>query len=240
MQKKVLDYSGNFLCYAIENKKFKVIIFFEGRLCHWSESELKEPSAESIKSELERFRRFLKTDSLFSRAEVFTEVCVDSIKRGDLKKAARDPLWRNVDLRMSPKAKTRMVKGWLVLGILTMLALGKMMNWALPESNVEIPDVAPVALEEPPAWLESTEPVTKEDVLSMNAGAKASRCVLPDFKMKGVIAAKLMMVEVAGASSTVLLNDSLGNFKVFSIGRDGVDLVCGDSLVRRSVEPCCR
>jgi hypothetical protein len=240
MQKKVLNHSGNFLCYAAENEKFKVIVFFEGRLCHWSESELKEPSVENIKSELERFRRFLKTDSLFSRAEVFAEVYVESINRSDLRKAARDPLWRNVDLRMKSKVKARMVKGWCVLAILILLALGKMMNVALQESGAEIPDVAPVALEEPPAWSESTEPVAKVDVLPINAGAKTPRCVLPNFKMKGVIAAKLMIIEVAGASSTVLLNDSLGTFKVYSIGRDGVDLVCGDSLVHRGVEPCCR
>jgi hypothetical protein len=58
---------------------------------------------------------------------------------------------------------------------------------------------------------------------------------LPDFKLKGVVAAKLMFAEVEGASSVVRLGDSLGSFKLHSIGRDGVDLVCGDSLVRWGV-----
>ena len=239
-QKIALDNSGNFLCYAIEKNKFRVIVFFEGRLCHWSESELQDSSAESIESELERFRRFLKTDSLFSRAEVFAEIHVAFLKRGDLKKAARDPLWKNVDLRMGPTGKINMAKRWYALVPLVMLVSWKVMNLEWLKSGAEIPDVAPVALEEPPAWSETTEPVEKVEWPLLKNDANRFRCVLPDFKIKGVIAAKLMMVEMSGISLTVLLDDSLGNFKVTSIGRDGVDLACGDSLVHRSVESCCR
>ena len=53
--------------------------------------------------------------------------------------------------------------------------------------------------------------------------------------LKGVVAAKLIVAEVEGVSSVVLLGDSLGSFRLHSIGRDGVDLVCGDSLVHWGV-----
>ena len=239
MQKNALDNSGNIFCYAVDNKKFKVLVFFEGRLCHWSESELEDSSIENENLELERFRRFLKTDTLFSRVKAFSEIRIEGIRRSDLKKAVRDPLWRSLNLQNESRAKGKKSWLWYALVLLLAVVVLKMFNVGWFKPVTEIPDSALVELEEPPAWIESTEPMAKVELRSVG-GAKISRCILPNFKLKGVIAAKLVMVDVEGNSSTKFVGDSLGSFKVLSIGGNGVGLACGDSLLYRSVEPCCR
>ena len=231
------DNSGNFLCYAVGENFFDVLIFFEGRLCHWTEYALAEMSPECIESKLRLFRRFLKNDALFSRGESFAEIQVAPVLPGDSKRAARDPFWKRFDLRresLEPQRKGSW-KRLVVLLILVVLCWKFFLPMLYQESERALRDVLPVELDAPPAWSESVEVEPVAEIPLRNIAAKTPRCVLPDFKLKGVVAAKLIIVEVEGASSVVRLGDSLGSFRLRSIGRDGVELVCGDSLVHRGV-----
>lgn len=231
------DNSGNFLCYAAGEKILDVLIFFEGRLCHWTEYALVEMSPECIESKLRLFRRFLKNDALFSRGESFAEIQVAPVLPGDSKRAARDPFWKRIDLRresLEPQRKGNW-KRLVALLILVVACWKVFLPMLCLKSSHPLRDVLPVELDAPPAWSESAEVEPVAETPLRNTAAKVARCVLPDFKLKGVVAAKLIVAEVEGVSSVVLLGDSLGSFRLHSIGRDGVDLVCGDSLVRWGV-----
>lgn len=232
------DNSGNFLCHGIVGGRFYALIFFEGRLCHWSELCAESFSQERIESELVRFRRFLKKDPLFSRDDSFEEVCIDGLIPCDMKRGSRDPFWKRIDLRrehMVPKRKRSHVLA--VVSLLFAVACWKLLlsNLVEPGTARVAFDVSAVELETPPAWQESVEDTFAAKPIPQNIAVELRRCVLPNFQLKGVIAARLMMAEVEGVPLTVLLGDSLGNFKLLSVRRDGVDLVCGDSLVRREV-----
>ena len=60
-------------------------------------------------------------------------------------------------------------------------------------------------------------------------------CSLPDFSLRGVVAEKLAMVSVDGQSRTLKVGDSLESFAVHAVGREHVELGCGDSLLVRRV-----
>jgi len=236
-QASVEDNSGNFLCYGVDGNLFYALIFFEGRLCHWIETSLVDLSAESVEKEILRLRAFLKKDSLYSRAEAFAEVRVAGTRPGDFKRASRDSLWKRVDLKKEPFECPRKKGRGLALALLIFVAACWKLDLQvlnLLEPVAEIPDALPVELDVAPTWSESMETASAQE-LAPKVAAGPPRCMLPRFKLKGVIASKLMMIDAEGVSSTLLLGDSLMSFKVSSIGRDGVDLVCGDSLVHRRV-----
>ena len=156
---------------------------------------------------------------------------------GDSKRAARDPFWKRLDLRresLEPQRKGNW-KSLVALLILVVLCWKFFLPLSGIKSSQPLHDALPVELDAPPAWSESVEVEPVAETPLRNTAAKVARCVLPDFKLKGVVAAKLIVAEVEGVSSVVLLGDSLGSFKLHSIGRDGVDLVCGDSLVHWGV-----
>ncbi|MCF0223758.1 MAG: hypothetical protein HUK20_05765 [Fibrobacter sp.] len=64
------DNSGDYVFWICERGILYVIVFYEGRLCHWSE-ENGYVSAEQVDERLVRFREFLKDDALFSRSDAF-------------------------------------------------------------------------------------------------------------------------------------------------------------------------
>ena len=92
-----------------------VLVFFEGRLCHWSEESGHD--AASAQERLERFDEFLRRDALFSRAESWKFLLVeldgvsDSEKNEWWRRACKDPFWRSVDLDaiagIKPRAKRK-------------------------------------------------------------------------------------------------------------------------------------
>ena len=92
------DNAGNYLCYAHAEGRLFVFVFFEGRLCHWSEEAVEMEKA------LPRFRRFLQRDALFSRVGHFEELHLQGesgpdFVRAQFKKASRDSFWRRRDLQ---------------------------------------------------------------------------------------------------------------------------------------------
>jgi len=98
----------NFRYATIVSGVLYILVFMEGRLCHWSEEAGygQDETAENIgnaESRLRRFDEFLKRDELFSRVDRFAvafdgdgaENCDDfSLFR----EAAYDPFWKKLDL----------------------------------------------------------------------------------------------------------------------------------------------
>ncbi|MDD5941699.1 hypothetical protein [Fibrobacter sp.] len=99
-------------------------------------------------------------------------------------------------------------------------------------------EAAPVELLPAPEMPKSMEPIEKgsvEKAFVVESIAARKKCSLPGFRLNGVVGEKLAMFTVATESRVVSPGDSLGDFAVENIGRAGVRLVCGDSVVVRGV-----
>jgi hypothetical protein len=244
------DNAGNYLCYAHAEGRLFVLVFFEGRLCHWSEDFVGGHA--KLELALSRFRRFLESDALFSRAKRFEEVSL----QGDFslalfKRASRDSFWRGCDLRKPEGNATKDFAAfagamlgrrtfWLVILALVLL-LGKF--WTLGEklnrdSLLNLNDVVPPELSMPEISL--LEVVAEETSAEKPREISVSRerkqqCVLPELFLKGVVGETFAVVAVAGESREVLTGDSLGPFEVRAVGRDQIILTCGDSSIVKKV-----
>lgn len=242
---------GNFLFWKIYEKTLVIMVFFEGRLCHWSEevgygSPCVSDCRNLVESRLERFRVFLKTDGLFSRAERFEEVEIKEDYDFNLfKKAAKDHFWKE------PGTPWRLI-GMRAVAILalvvftakmTFLIYGRVTNRSEMESLIQ--DALPVELSLPEivdvgeVKEESCEEIFNgprdefHDVLrgfSKRDAQKESSCVHPNFLVKGIVSTRLFMATVDGRLRTFRKGDSLGSFAVSGILRDRILLNCGDSL----------
>ena len=259
------DCDGNYLCYGFDENVLRILVFFEGRLCHWSEEVFAEGLSECVRETkmdqaLERFRRFLKSDALFSRAKYFEEVrLLGNFSQMQFNEACRDSLWRGRDLLKSEAVSmdaAHVVRefaegllgrkwGWL----LVLMVIGVAWIWRTDADwNESLKNaVAPVSIELslPPEWA-ADEELRELNSLQESRGnsvAAAPRCKLPDFSLKGVVGEKLAMITLESAtgalrgevSRTLAVGDSLGSFTVRAIGRERMELACGDSLLVRKV-----
>ena len=255
---------GNFLCYGYAGSTLCVLVFFEGRLCHWSEETFaRDCKGATLEARMEqavaRFRRFLESDALFSRAKKFEEIRLQDCSEQEFspsffKVAARDAFWRGRDLqkselnsRNSRNLSSFLPQKWMGLALLAFLAMLAPKIYTLLNSSwsvgLKIPNPEPIELTLPPEWYESGE--VREPDRSIDSDAPSAQvrlkrnCDLPDFSIKGVVAGKLAMVSVAGESReslrTLAVGDSLDSFAVQAIGREHVEFACGDSLLVRRV-----
>lgn len=237
---------GNYLCYGYTDNVLCILVYFEGRLCHWSEEVFAGELSVQIREmklmrSLERFRRFLKSDALFSRAKNFEEILLqDDFSRVLFKKASRDSFWRGRDLRKSeinavksPREFWNGLLGRKMLWLFVAVAIAVFWNgrnvsdWGGALKNA----VAPVSIELslPPEW-------DLVEELRENPVVVKPKCKLPEFLLKGVVGEKIAMVSVEGSQThTLALGDSLGLFAVKTIGRDHVELICGDSNIVKKV-----
>lgn len=173
------DVNGNCLFWKIVDGVLYILVFFEGRLCHWSEEVgygLEEGVAQKVlvENRLERFRKFLNTDALFSRVEKFAEVGMDEDRldvRGGVcerrlfKKAVKDSFWKNIDLRKVGKEFVLAeglphkmgLYGGLLLAVVSLVLVGFgmdvvlkiMMNFGTDYVNEKMVDAIPVELDVP-------------------------------------------------------------------------------------------
>ena len=252
------DNAGNYLCYGYAGSTLCILVFFEGRLCHWSEESFAEDCSRAtldarMEQAVSRFRRFLESDALFSRAKHFEEICLQEnlgqeFSLPHFKSAAREAFWRGRDLRKPEEnggqalanVMNSLQQKWFWLIFLAVLALlapkfYKYLNW---NAVLNIPNPEPIELSLPPEWGESLEARDSgrgaaEETL---APVRPKRnCALPEFSLRGVVAEKLAMVSVGGQSRTLSVGDSLESFAVHAVGREHVELGCGDSLLVRKV-----
>jgi hypothetical protein len=234
---------GNCRFAFLDNGWLYILVFFEGRLCHWSE-EPQYNNKESVQERLGRFDVFLRNDDLFSRAEKWYCAFMDvgNVQEPErlrwLRRAGSDPFWR---------VRTRGKLVWLALaaGVALLLAVSAWWNvlsgdlpGAAPEvispAGTELPALTP-----PPEMLPSEEPATpfNENDAPFNNGINLplnkttnneNTCDLPPVHLRGVVADRIFSASIAGAPpSWYNLGDSIGLFEVVSIGKDRVQLACG-------------
>ncbi len=249
---------GNFFFWNVRQDMLTILVFFEGRLCHWSEEPgYSEISGEILQSRLERFRKFLSEDSLFSRGKSFVEREV-SFPEDELSfmKAARDPFFRRLNLAEVGSTEFRgreqiaKVLFPVLLAILAIAIFVPSENFFYREGN-EIRDVAPVNLLDPPGqekvpesiWVEIPEPgivlkgSSAEDILESSS---SSECHLPTFKIRGIIGGRFAMVNDCVGNScpgeTLSDDDSVGSYVVRGVGRDRIYLSCGKESLEIAVQ----
>ena len=254
------DNAGNYLCYAHAEGRLFVLVFFEGRLCHWSEDFVGGHA--KLELALSRFRRFLESDALFSRVEHFQEIALqgdftqgiisqDFSSQALFKRASRDSFWRWHDLRKPEvKATTGFAElvgailgrktCWLLILALAMLLgkfgeLGAKLKSDLQSNEA---DVVPPELSVPEISMLEVSPDWNAVVELPESSAPRVRkpiCLLPEVFLKGVVGEEIAVVAMAGESKEISAGDSLGLFEVRTVGRDQITLACGDSTVVKKV-----
>ena len=240
---------GNYLCYAQVEGRLCVLVFFEGRLCHWSEDDV-GPQA-NLDLALSRFRRFLEGDALFSRTKHFEEIPLQGdFSQALFKRAARDSFWRGRDLRKVEVNATKDLAEfvgamigrktlWFTI-LATAILFGKF--WGLGEkmksdSRSAFEDAVPPELSMPELSVieNSLLEASTDWVPDGKPRVRKPRCILPDVFLKGVVGEVIAVVAVAGESREISVGDSLGSFEVRTVGRDQVALACGDSSIVKKV-----
>ena len=166
--------NGNLLLVALCEHCLYILVFMDGRLCHWSEEYgYGETFDDVCRERVARFKEFLKADELFAKMNDVGEFVVCCEKVGTVEEslhvkdlfqvAVRDPFWRGKDLdecdSMKPCELRRWVKSSVALlvfcasvfamcgGSLNLLC-AKFFDDELRNSFV---DVAPVELSQPAA-----------------------------------------------------------------------------------------
>ena len=245
------DCSGNMRFAAVVEGVLYILVFMEGRLCHWSEENgYGGNSAALVEERMERFDTFLEKDPLFSRAEsragcyadTFATRVVPDATFALFAVAARDPFWKGLDLFDvgSAGAKARFTPVRILL--LACIALpGAWKASQLAEgvsNNVEAPGTAP-ELEAPPrtvpgdgAWIMKRAGFSGAGIPNKNRAVMESfpPCSPPAISIQGTIDGKLAQAREAGGEIRWLgIGDSVGAYAVASIGRDRVRLVCNGS-----------
>ena len=251
---------GNCRFAFLDNGWLYILVFFEGRLCHWSE-EPQYNNKESVQERLGRFDVFLRNDDLFSRAEKWYCAFMDvgDVQEPErlrwLRRAGNDPFWR-------VRTRGKLVLPAFAAGVALLLAFSACWNvlsgdlpGAAPEvispAGTELPALTP-----PPEMRPSEEAVAQFNEGEMRAPFNEERapfksdvrgvseigdargthkpvpgCDLPPVRLHGIVAGRIFSASIAGASrSWYSLGDSLGPFEVVSIGKDRVQLACGGEI----------
>lgn len=236
------DGFGNLRYAVLAKSTLYILVFFEGRLCHWTE-EVAHDNA-TAEERLERFDEFLMRDDLFSRAESWRKVFVesrdfsDSQKKALLKAASRDPFWKDYDLDLFDGIKPR-AKWRLALAATFVAVLFFSFVWRGSGEEVSKIDMAAPSLSAAPEIVAVEHPMRisrdKEDFRVMKvpetSASKAPTCSMP-FKIRGIVGGRLArFVLEDGRGGWLRVGDSLGNFRVESIGSSNVSLACGGRIV---------
>lgn len=268
---------GNLRFGALVGGRLYILVFFEGRLCHWSE----EPGhdAESAEARVSVFDVFLERDDLYSRAESWLRVFREFDDshgvewRKSFCRAARDPFWKDLDLdecgTMKPVARRRLA----VIALLSVsfvavpcffgcFSAESVAPRELPAPELSLPPVgnSPSARRADfsansssarRADFGANSPSARRADFSANSSfarraafaggvaesgrdgglpqvAARRECVLPPVRISGVVEGRLFLADVDGRNAEFLLGDSVGIYRVASIGRSSVTLVCGD------------
>ncbi len=243
------DCNGNLRYATVAHGVLYILVFMEGRLCHWSE-ERGYAETGLVQERLERFDEFLKRDSLFSTIEKsgvkkFFSVLDDDADFGAFKSACRDPFWRKLHLNL-PKSQTfcrhansrwRGIKSgvWVLLSLASFWALcTAFFAWNgesafADEILLGAPELdAPVVDFE---HLDTLGMVVRK--VSWNAPAvrnneKRDDCGRAEIRLQGIVEGKIARIVLAdGQRAWLRPGDSFSTFRVKSVGRDRVNLLCG-------------
>lgn len=241
---------GNALFSFLCGSRLVILVFCEGRLCHWSEEVGYEEgfAGAAYAERMERFRQFLARDEYLSRGCPYAEFRerVDPAEmRGEFRRAARDPFWRCLDLDCAPRVRPlhRKIAVGCFLAVAALAGAGVLRSGAVelwPESaagfavgNAAVANVSfvegagfgeDITLSAPPPMPAVSE--IRETPPPMRP-LPAARCSAPPLKLRSVVQGVLFQGDVGGALGWFRPGDSVGTFVVDSVGRDRVALVCG-------------
>ena len=245
-----VDGGGNALFSFLCGSRLVILVFCEGRLCHWSEEVGYEEgfAGAAYAERMERFRQFLARDEYLSRGCPYAEFRerVDPVEmHGEFRRAARDPFWRRLDLDCAPRVRPlhRKIAVGCFLAVAALAGAGVLKSGAVelwPESaadfavgnavaaNVSFVEGAgfgeDITLSAPPPMPAVSE--IRETPPPMRP-LPAARCSAPPLRLRSVVQGVLFQGDVGGALGWYRPGDSVGTFVVDSVGRDRVALVCG-------------
>ncbi|WP_295067581.1 hypothetical protein [uncultured Fibrobacter sp.] len=165
--------NGNLLFVALWKNCLYILVFMEGRLCHWSEEYgYGESFDDACRERIERFKEFLKVDELFAKMNDVGEfvVCCENVGAAEesphvnerFQVAARDPFWCGKDLDACDSMKPCERNRWIMSAVaLLVLCVGL---WAMCGGSLDLyakffddeqrdlfVDAAPVELSQPAA-----------------------------------------------------------------------------------------
>lgn len=241
------DCGGNMRFAAVRGGVLFVLVFMEGRLCHWSEERGYGTSQALVEERLERFDMFLKKDPLFSRIAEFerrlygegadflngTDVLGASV--GLFEAAACDPFWRRLDLRGGAdcgRVRFRSVLGMalgtvcVVVAVMAGLFGVKGGERCMDCTQAEAPELD-MPSEELPA-----DGLWRMDAPKAAMGLARTGCVPDGIAVQGTVAGKLAQIRDRDGSIRWLApGDTLGHLSVTAVGRDRVVFSCGGARV---------
>ena len=120
--------NGNLLFVALCEHCVYILVFMEGRLCHWSEEYgYGETFDDACRERVARFKEFLKADELFAKMNDVGEFVVCCEKVGTVEEslhvkdlfqvAARDPFWCGKDLDACDSMKPCERRRWIMSAV---------------------------------------------------------------------------------------------------------------------------
>lgn len=234
------DCGGNMRFAAVVDGVLYILVFMEGRLCHWSEENgYGGDSAALVAERLERFDAFLAKDPLFSRTSAFDLRFNPEATFGMFAEAARDPFWKRLDLYGSHTAGLHVGALVMMLALAAMATVGLVTVYpAQGEACVDCslaaaPELSAVPDEIPGDGLWTmghAEPKRMHSALG-SGGTQPSACGMPALTIQGTVDGKLAQAKIAGEVRWLAVGDSVGTFAVVSIGSDRVQFVCNDKAV---------
>lgn len=250
--------AGNCRFAFLADGTLYILVFFEGRLCHWTcEPECDAPA---VGERLARFDEFLRRDDLFSRAEAWCKrlVCIDGAgareHREWWRRARKDPFWKAVDLDecsgLKPRAKRK-----IALLALAVMSIAFACGTTFLDNGIAYTRPAPDLTPAPgyafgidgvdPYETEPTKKIDEEKPHAKNIRINAVpveqttpsadavlQCATPVIKLYGVVEGRLVQASIDGGERAWLrMGDSAGNYKVADIGKDNAVFACGETRV---------
>lgn len=242
------DCGGNMRFAAVVDGVLYILVFMEGRLCHWSEENgYGGNSNELVAERLERFDAFLAKDPLFSRVEKREDARAFDLRFypeatfGMFAEAARDPFWKRLDLYGSRTAGLHVGAPVMLFALAAVASLGFVtVHPAKGEACEDCTLAAAPELSAVPdeifgdgLWtMGPAEPkLSQVRAVSERGNTPPSACDLPALTIQGTVDGKLAQAKIAGEVRWLAVGDSVGAFAVVSIGSDRVQFVCNDKAV---------
>ena len=236
------DCGGNMRFAAVVDGVLYILVFMEGRLCHWSEENgYGGNSAALVAERLERFDAFLAKDPLFSRTSAFDLRFYPEATFGMFTEAARDPFWKRLDLYGSRTAGLHVGAPVMLFALAAVASLGFVTVYPAQGEACEdctlaaAPELSAVPDEIPGDGLWTmghAEPkLSQVRAVSGRGNTPPSACGMPALTIQGTVDGKLAQAKIDGEVRWLGVGDSVGAFAVVSIGSDRVQFICNGNAV---------
>ena len=251
--------NGNLLFVVLWEHCLYILVFMEGRLCHWSEEYgYGEVFDDACRERVARFKEFLKADELFAKMNDVGEFGEGSPKVDELfQVAVRDPFWRGKDLDECDSMKPCELRRWVMNSVALLVFCASVFAMCGGSLNLlcakffddefhnSFVNVAPVELSQPAArdlemlaWAEGHRDLLPAKWTLGRAGLSSrGACDSSEFSLLGIVGGRVALVKTsAGETKTLSVGDSLSRYRVKRIGMNDVVMRCGRKEVRYAVK----